>query len=94
MSFIKITDPKRRDELVADAIKTRRNIRESSLREKMGEAKQYESMSKFFKPVTDVQKETSEKLIQQIKTPPVTGAPQPLAITYPSAYPTAHQECL
>ena len=56
MSFLKITDPTKRDFIVNEFQKTRQKMQQNVLSERVGDlSKQYE-LSKLFKPVTDMQK--------------------------------------
>ena len=56
MSFLKITDPKRRDFIVNEFLKTRQNIQQNFLSELAGYLSTQYEFSKPFKPVTDMQK--------------------------------------
>jgi hypothetical protein len=68
MSFLKITDPAKRDLLVQELIKTRKNILQDSIDERVGEITAQQSLSKLFKPLT----EKIETTTQAIKAlPPV-----------------------
>ena len=51
MSILKITDPKKRDFIVNEFLKTKQNIQQNFLSDL---STQYE-LSKLFKPVTDMQ---------------------------------------
>jgi hypothetical protein len=83
MSFLKITDPAKRDLLVQELIKTRKNILQDSIDERVGEITAQQSLSKLFKPLT----EKIETTTQAIKAlPPVLPAIQaapPLAALAP-----------
>ena len=57
MSFLKITDPKKRDVIVNEFLKTRQNIQQNFLSERVGDVNTQYDLSKFFKPVTDMQKD-------------------------------------
>ena len=83
MSFLKITDPAKRDFLVQELIKTRRNILQDSIDERVGEITAQQSLSKLFKPLT----EKIETTTQAIKAlPPALPAP-PAAIAPPAIVP-------
>ena len=56
MSFLKITDPKKRDFIVNEFLKTRKNIQHNFLSERVGDVNTQYELSKLFKPVTDKQK--------------------------------------
>jgi hypothetical protein len=79
MSFLKITDPAKRDFLVQELLKTRRNILQDSIDERVGEITAQQSLSKLFKPLT----EKIETTTQAIKALPVLPAPPPLAAIAP-----------
>jgi hypothetical protein len=53
MSFLKITDPAKRDFLVQELIKTRRIILQDSIDERVDEITAQQSLSKLFKPLTE-----------------------------------------
>ena len=55
MSFLKITDPKKRDFIVNEFLKTRQNIHQNFLSERVGHLSTQYELSKLFKPVTDMQ---------------------------------------
>ncbi|MCP4492378.1 MAG: hypothetical protein GY820_34480 [Gammaproteobacteria bacterium] len=55
MSFIKITDPAKRDFLVKEYLKTRGNVRKKYIAERTGELDTQRELSKFFKPVIETQ---------------------------------------
>ena len=54
MSFLKITDPKKRDFIVNEFLKTRQNIKQNFLSERVGDSSAQHELSKLFKPVTDM----------------------------------------
>ena len=63
MSFLKITHPMKRDFIVNEFLKTRQNIQQNFLSERVGDlCTQYE-LSKLFKSVTDMQKYLKEGLV-------------------------------
>ena len=53
MSFLKITDPTKRDQLVQELLNTRKNIKEDSYSSHLGKIKLQERYSNQLKPVTD-----------------------------------------
>ena len=57
MSFVKITDPKKRDFIVNEFLKTRQNIQQNVLSERVDDFSTQCQLSKLFKPVTDIQKD-------------------------------------
>ena len=60
MSFLKITGTKRRDFIVIEFLKTRQNIQQNFLSERVGDENTQYELSKLFKPVTDMQKYLKE----------------------------------
>ena len=56
MSFLRITDPKKRDFIVNEILKARHNIQHNFLSERVGDLSTQYELSKLFKPVTDMQK--------------------------------------
>ena len=57
MSFLKITDPKKRDFIVNEFLKTRQNIQQNVLLQRVGDLSTQHELSKLFKPVTEMQKD-------------------------------------
>ena len=66
MSFIKVKDPKKREELIRDFIETRKRIKDNFIAKKVGEAEYQTGLTKLFKPVTETQKATTEKITQEL----------------------------
>ena len=62
MSFIKVKDPRKREELVRDFIETRKRIKDNFMARKVGEAEYQTGLTKLFKPVTDTQKATAKEI--------------------------------
>ena len=67
MSFIKVKDPRKREELVRDFIETRKRIKDNFIARKVGEAEYQTGLTKLFKPVTETQKETAKEIIEAQK---------------------------
>ena len=67
MSFIKIKDPRRREELIKDFIKTRKRIKDNFMARKVGESEYQSGLTKLFKPVTETQKATAKELTETQK---------------------------
>ena len=65
MPFLKITDPKKRDFIVNEFLKTRQNIQQIFLLERVGEhtTRTFE----LFKLVRDMQKDLKEGLVSELK---------------------------
>ena len=68
MSFIKIKDPRRREELIKDFIETRKRIKDNFIARKVGEAEYQTGLTKLFKPVTETQKTTAKEITEAQKT--------------------------
>ena len=90
MSFIKVKDPRKREELIRDFIETRKRIKDNFIAKKVGEIEYQTGLTKLFKPVTETQrataKETAEKITQEL-LPIKEGIEKlPGAIMFP-AYP-------
>ena len=62
MSFIKVKDPRKREELVRDFIETRKRIKDNFIARKVGETEYQTGLTKLFKPVTDTQKATAKEI--------------------------------
>ena len=87
MSFLKITDTKKRDFIVNEFLKTMQNIQQNFLSERVGDwSTQYE-LSKLFKPVTDMQKDLKEGLVSELKPIRKGMKHLPKAVTFPQ-YPS------
>ena len=67
MSFLKITDPNKRDFIVNEFLKTWQNIQQNFLSERVGDLSTQYELSKLFKPVTDMQKDLKEVLVSELK---------------------------
>ena len=85
MSFLKISNPARRDAMVRDFLQTRKNIQRDNLYEKTGELEYARQSDRFFKPMTDTQTGISNQLktikddIHEAITHPLSiGKPRPV----------------
>ena len=67
MSFIKVTDPRKREALIKDFIETRKRIKDSFVARKVGESEYQTGLSKLFKPVTEAQKATDKEITEAQK---------------------------
>ena len=67
MSFLKITDPKR-DFIVNGFLKTRQNIQQNFLTERVGDLSTQYELSKLFKLVTDMQERFKRRSCKRIET--------------------------
>ena len=64
MSFIKVKDPRKREELIKDFIETRKRIKDNFIAKKVGEAEYQTGLTKLFKPVTETQKATAKEITE------------------------------
>ena len=67
MSFIKIKDARKREELIKDFIETRKRIKDNFIARKVGEIEYQTGLTKLFKPVTETQKATAKEITEAQK---------------------------
>ena len=67
MSFIKVKDPRKREELIRDFIETRKRIKDNFVARKVGEIEYQTGLTKLFKPVTETQKATAKEITKAQK---------------------------
>ena len=67
MSFLKITDPKKRDFIANEFLKTRKNIKHNFLSDRVGDLSTKYDLSELFKLVMDIQKYLKEGLVSELK---------------------------
>ena len=67
MSFIKVKDPRKREELIRDFIETRKRIKDNFVARKVGEVEYQTGLTKLFKPVTETQKATAKEITEAQK---------------------------
>ena len=67
MSFIKIKDPRKREELIKDLIETRKRIKDNFIAKKVGESEYQTGLTKLFKPITETQKATAKEITEAQK---------------------------
>ena len=67
MSFIKVKDPRKREELIRDFIETRKRIKDNFVARKVGESEYQTGLTKLFKPVTETQKTTAKEITEAQK---------------------------
>ena len=87
MSFLKITDPKKRDFIANEFRKTRQNIQQNFVSERVGDLSTHYELSKLFKPVTDMQKDLKEGLVSELKLIREGMKHLPKAVAFPQ-YPS------
>ena len=80
MSFIKIKDPRKREELIKDLIETRKRIKDNFIARKVGEIEYQTGLTKLFKPVTETQKATAKEITdaQKATAEKITGELLPI----------------
>ena len=80
MSFIKVTDPRKREELIRDFIETRKRIKDNFVARKVGESEYQTGLTKLFKPVTETQKATAKEITdaQKATAEKITGELLPI----------------
>ena len=67
MSFIKVKDPRKREELVRDFIETRKRIKDNFVARKVGEVEYQTGLTKLFKPVIETQKTAAKEITEAQK---------------------------
>ena len=67
MLFIKVKDPRKREELIRDFIETRKRIKDNFIARKVGEIEYQTGLTKLFKPVTETQKATAKEITEAQK---------------------------
>ena len=67
MSFLKISDPVKRDSIVKEFLELKKNIRNNLLSERTGEQQLQADLSKFYRPITETQKATSREITEGLK---------------------------
>ena len=67
MSFLKISDPLKRDAIVKEYLELKKNIRDNFLSERIGEQQLQTDLSKFYRPITETQKATTREITEGLK---------------------------
>ena len=67
MSFLKISDPAKRDLMVKEYLELKKNIRDNLLSERTGEQQLQTDLSKFYRPITETQKATTKEITEGLK---------------------------
>ena len=67
MSFLKISDPVKRDSIVKEFLELKKNIRNNLLSERTGEQQLQTDLSKFYRPITETQKATAREITEGLK---------------------------
>ena len=67
MSFLKISDPTKRDQTVKEYLELKKNIRDNLLSERTGEQQLQTELTKFYRPITESQKATAREITESQK---------------------------
>ena len=67
MSFLKISDPLKRDAIVKEYLELKKNIRDNFLSERIGESELQTNLSKLYRPITETQKATVREITEGLK---------------------------
>ena len=67
MSFLKISDPLKRDSIVKEYLELKKKNRDNFLSERIGEQQLQTDLSKFYKPITETQKATTREITEGLK---------------------------
>ena len=84
MSFLKISDPVKRDLIVKKYLETKKNIWDNLLSERSGEQQLQTDLSKFFKPITETQRATATEITEGLKPIKEGIENLPQTITFPA----------
>ena len=87
MSFLKISDPVKRDLIVKEFLELKKNIRDNLLSERTGEQQLQTDLSKFYRPITETQKATAREITKGLKPIKEGIENLPQAITFPPTQP-------
>ena len=87
MSFLKISDPAKRDLIVKEYLDLKKNIRDNLLSERTGEQQLQTDLSKFYRPITETQKATAREITEGLKPIKEGIENLPQAITLPPTQP-------
>ena len=67
MSFLKFSDPAKRDQTVKEFLELKKNIRDNLLSERTGEQQLQTELTKFYRPITETQKATTKEITEGLK---------------------------
>ena len=87
MSFLKISDPVKRDSIVKEFLELKKNIRDSLLSERTGEQQLQTDLSKFYSPITETQKAGAKEITEGLKPIRKGIEKLPQSITFPPTQP-------
>ena len=77
MSFLKISDPLKRNAIVKEYLELKKKIRGNFLSERIGEQQLQTDLSKFYKPITETQETTTREITEGLK--PITETQKAIA---------------
>jgi len=80
---LKIKDPIKSDLIVEEFLKTKKNIQEKFITERLGDISAQRELSKLFKPITETQKDIKESLVSELRPIKESLKELPAAITFP-----------
>ena len=87
MSFLKISDPLKRDSIVKEYLELKKNIRDNLLSERIEEQQLQTDLSKFYRPITETQKATTREITEGLKPIREGIEKLPEAIAFPPTQP-------
>ena len=87
MSFLKISDPVKRDLIVKEYLELKKNIRDNLLSERTGELELQTDLSKFYRPITETQKATAREITEGLRPIKEGIENLPQAIKFPPIQP-------
>ena len=67
MSFYRITDPDKRDAMVADYVATRKRLKDRNWEERLGRAYRHQELEQQFQPILQSNEEMVEKFVKDMK---------------------------
>ena len=67
MSFLKISDPVKRNQTVKEYLELKKNIRDNLLSERTGELQLQTELTKFYRPISETQKATAREITEGLK---------------------------
>ena len=84
MSFLKIKDHNKRDEIVKEFLALKNKIKDNFRKERIGEIETQRDLTKLFKPVTETQKAMAKEITGELKPIKEGIENLPQAITFPA----------
>ena len=94
MSFLKVSNPVKRDLIVKEFLELKKNIQDNFLSERTGQQQLQTDLSKFYRPITETQKATVREITEGLK--PIREGIEnlPQAITFPPTQPIGEEKPL